>query len=187
MISVNTYTNFLDTEVQEKIEFIINMAQNDDNNRLQHNYSRSKIALEETLAVSIAEKHGIPFSYSSLMHRDTYKNSARVISRFYYNPLDKIKGLRNSEMPLKYIWRDHTIKMIESQTTLAYDLGFTGVFISQHDKALKVFKRMYDGLEVLSKIKGWKFDPEKKYKVCNGDDCEHWVIWHQNLYLEEVK
>jgi hypothetical protein len=186
MIEVKTYENFRDLEVKEKIEYITYQAQHDPNNRMPDNYSKSKIALDNTLAVSIAEKDGIPFSYSSIMHRPTYKESVRVISRFYYNPIEKIKGLRNSLMPLKHIWRDHTIKMIDSQVNYAYNKGYKGVFISQHDKSLKVFTRMYFGLETLSEIKGWNFDPNKKYKVCNGPDCEHWIFWHGKLFLEEI-
>jgi hypothetical protein len=186
MIEVKTYTDFLQPEVYEKIEHILRVAQHDPNNRMPSNYTPSKIALDNTLAVSIAERNGIPFSYSSVMHRPIYKESVRVISRFYYLPL-KTHGLKNSEMPLKYIWRDHTIQMIDSQVKLAYELGFKGVFISQHDKSLKVFTRMYYGLEVLSTVKGWHFDPKKKYKVCNGKDCEHWIFWHKNLFLEEIK
>lgn len=186
MITVNTWQDFRDRpEVLEKIDFLLEKAQTDTNNRMPANYSKDKIALDTTQAVSIAERDGKPFSYSCIMHRPIYKDSVRVISRFYYSPI-KTKGLRNSEMPLKYIWRDHTIQMIEQQIAIAYDMGFSGAFISQHDKALKVFKRMHSGLEVLCGIKGWQFDPNKKYRVCNGADCEHWIFWHKNLYLEEV-
>lgn len=187
MISVITYTDFLTNEVQEKIQFILNIAQQDPNNRMPGNYSKEKIALNHTLAVSIAERDSVPFSYSSLMHRPNYKESARVISRFYYHPLHKIRGLKNAEMPsIKHIWRDHTISMIEQQTELAYEMGFNGVFISQHDKSLKFFTRMYDGLLVKSKFKDWKFEPGKLYRVCNGEDCEHMIIHRGNFYLEEV-
>jgi hypothetical protein len=184
---VNTYTNFLSHEVQEKINYLMNVAQQDPNNRMPNNYSTKKLALNDTLAVSIAERDGIPFGYSSLMHRQIYKNTARIISRFYYHPLHEIRGLKTAELPsIKFLWREHTVRMIEDQTKLAYDLGYDGVFISQHDKTLRLFTRMYNGLSKRSSIKDWNFDPNKKYRVCGGEDCEHWVISHGELQLKEV-
>jgi len=187
MITVNTWQDFRDRpEVLEKIDFLLEKAQTDPNNRMPANYSKEKIALDFTLAVSIAERDGEPFSYSSIMHRKIFKNSARVISRFYYHPLHKIKGLRNAEMPLKHIWRDHTIDMIEQQTEIAFELGYDGVFISQHDKSLKFFTRMYNGLLVKSKYKDWKFKGNKLYNVCHGHECQHMIIHKGNFYLEEA-
>jgi hypothetical protein len=187
MITVNTWQDFRDRpEVLEKIDYLLEKAQNDSNNRMQYNYTRTKISFEHTLAISIAERNGIPFSYSSLMNRPMYKKSARVISRFYYNPLHKIKGIRNAEMPLKHIWRDHTIQMIEQQTDLAYKLGYDGVFISQHDKSIKFFGRMYKGLLVKSKYNDWNFSGAGLYKVCNGKDCKHMIIYRGKLHLKEA-
>jgi hypothetical protein len=187
MIEVKTYTNFLDHEVKEKIDYLMMLAQHDNNNRMPDNYSIQKLALNDTIAVSIAERNGIPFCYSSIMNRSVYKQSARVLSRYYYHPLHKIRGLNPAEMPsIKTIWRDHAIKMVESQTELAFQLGYDGVFMSQHDKSVRFFTRMYHGLIEKCSIKDWDFDPGKQYRVCNGPDCEHWVISHGKFYLEEV-
>jgi hypothetical protein len=92
---VNTYTDFLKQEVQEKIDYLINIAQYDPKNRMPNNYSKQMLALNDTIAVSIAEKDDVPFGYSSLMHRKQYyRNTARIISRFYYHSLEKQQGLK---------------------------------------------------------------------------------------------
>jgi hypothetical protein len=87
---------------------------------------------------------------------------------------------------VKFLWRDHTVKMIEDQTKIAYEMEFDGVFISQHDKTLRLFTRMFNGLPLRTSIRNWNFDPNKKYKVCDGDNCQHWVISHGELQLDEV-
>lgn len=186
MITIKTYTDFSNPEVLEKIEYVMNLATHDDNNRMPDNYTTKKLALNDTLAVSIAESNGEPYSYSSLMHRKIYGNSARVLSRYYVLNRVPLSGLKPADRRIKYVWRDHALDMLKEQTTIAYDMGYEGVFISQHDKSIKLFTRMYHGLEKLSEIKGWKFDPDKKYRVCNGEDCEHWIFHHGKLFLEEV-
>ena len=135
------------------------------------NYTKKKL-IEPTLATTTVYEDDVLIGAASILKRD-YFNVPRVLNRYFY--LDTMKGMLPSGFT--GLIRKTLVDLIDQQTDLVYELGYTGAFTSRETP--KALPRLCKGLNEFSKYE-WKYDIDTKHKV--SKESFQYIIYTGDKY-----
>lgn len=130
----------------------------------KENYTQNNLKILDSIAVSIYLKNGNILGFSSIIHRDLFKNGCRILNRFYKS---KCYRFAKTDIPLTKI-------MILDQIKVCKDLDFEYVFMSRESNTSGTPFKFY--LNKLNLI-GWKIEQDKYFVCNNGEKCKQYIAW----------
>ena len=139
------------------LEEIVDLTTNIDD-RLSQNYG-DNLDFVDSLAVTVVKDDETLVAFSTILHREIFGNSVRILNRHFKNP-----KYRRMNWGHQRRIREYTYEMIQQQMLYAKEGGFDVAFISRELKdnnlvnlnstALNRFKNYFPDR------KGWIFSPK---------------------------
>jgi hypothetical protein len=164
-ITVATYLHH-DPDYQQIADSIVAfIAVQHQDDKLFVNYS-NRLELSQSVAITICKDNTGIVGFSTVLWRDLFGNSVRVLNRFF-----KDKKIRNHKTPMSYL-TDATMRMVEQQLDAARKLGYDFAFMSRESSTpYNAFQHYTSKLP-----QDWQYY-EHRHKVCNGNpyDCYQFI------------
>ena len=132
------------------------------NDTLRENYTLENMFKDDTKAVSITYKRGMPYQISTVISRPIFNNALRICNRFFQIPTDRSKTLIGFDLRTM-------IEMIASQQNMFLD---SQLFISR-EKNVKTLDLMTKWINCFTS-QSWQVQ-KQKYMVCEGEHCNQYI------------
>ena len=139
--------------------------------RMAKNYTKKRLQ-EPVLGVTTIRDHTSLKGVASILKRE-YFSVPRILNRYYF--IDDMKGMLPSSFT--GLIRKSLVDIVDQQTDLVYELGYTGAFTSRETS--KALPRLCKGLNEFSKYE-WKCDVDTKHQVT--ENSWQYIIYTGDKY-----
>jgi hypothetical protein len=143
----------------DELVYLYEIVQKDPFNKLADNYKFKNIFTDYTLCYSVTlDEAGEPIAGSIVWKRPFYNGSVRIGTRYAIHPRTRSSALKLKDENYQYGIRTYAVEQLDQQIEFVENLGIYDQFISREDKKGLVSKRVFHGLQVLSRH-DWTIHP----------------------------